>query len=507
LEADRVDYALPLDEGVLEGVCNRGREGLWGPLNIPDDPDECIYTPYEHIHAQYYSEETRPDLQSLYKRHGKRKTVLRGVDRLKLIQSVIAARLNEGGCHLDIPKLKKNKCILALFPFHDKEELYELQLNWLTWSLPNSQPFDEIKDYMGEKIGLYFVWLGHYTVFLFWGAVIGFLAWINVALKDNDPDAEVIPYFSVFIALWVTVYLESWKRKEAETALRWGMTGFEEQEQPRPQFKGEERPSPITGQTELYYPTLTKYKHMTYTQSIITVFIGIVAICIVAIFFLKAFLLDSPNDKNIAIGGTALGGIIASLLNAIQIQIFNAIYGWASIKLNDFENHRTDTEYEDNLIVKTFLFQFVNSYASLFYIAFLKADNEGCVDSCMIELQTALGTIFLTRLAVGNLMEVGMPLLNQKKAEAAEMEGVTDKEMSAAEREFILAEYDVMLGPFADYSEMAIQFGYATMFVAAFPLALLMSFINNFIEIRVDAWKISQQSRRPEVMIAIILLT
>ena len=36
------------------------------------------------------------------------------------------------------------------------------------------------------------------------------------------------------------------------------------------------------------------------------------------------------------------------------------------------ENHRTDTEYEDNLIAKTFMFQFVNSYASLIYIAFIK---------------------------------------------------------------------------------------------------------------------------------------
>jgi hypothetical protein len=36
------------------------------------------------------------------------------------------------------------------------------------------------------------------------------------------------------------------------------------------------------------------------------------------------------------------------------------------------------------------------------------------------------------------------------------------------------------------------------MFVAAFPLAAFMSFVSNYIEIRVDAWKLCQQCRRPE---------
>merc|ERR1711991_228804 len=79
LEADRIDFVLPLDEDVLEGVCNRGRDGLWGPLTIPHEPDECEWTPYQYIYAPYISEENRPELQALYKRHGRRKTLLRGV--------------------------------------------------------------------------------------------------------------------------------------------------------------------------------------------------------------------------------------------------------------------------------------------------------------------------------------------------------------------------------------------------------------------------------------------
>lgn len=36
------------------------------------------------------------------------------------------------------------------------------------------------------------------------------------------------------------------------------------------------------------------------------------------------------------------------------------------------EMHRTQTEYEDNLTFKVFVFQFMNFFASIFYIAFFK---------------------------------------------------------------------------------------------------------------------------------------
>lgn len=41
-----------------------------------------------------------------------------------------------------------------------------------------------------------------------------------------------------------------------------------------------------------------------------------------------------------------------------------------------------------------------------------------------------------------------------------------------------------------------IQFGFVTLFVASFPLAPALALVNNLIEIRVDAWKITTQFRR-----------
>ena len=47
------------------------------------------------------------------------------------------------------------------------------------------------------------------------------------------------------------------------------------------------------------------------------------------------------------------------------------------------------------------------------------------------------------------------------------------------------------------YLFSVIQFGFITIFVAAFPLAPLFAWLNNIIEIRLDAFKFVSVLRRP----------
>ena len=49
----------------------------------------------------------------------------------------------------------------------------------------------------------------------------------------------------------------------------------------------------------------------------------------------------------------------------------------APLSLSLLEMHRTQIEFEDNLTFKVFAFQFVNLYASIFYIAFFKGRFVG----------------------------------------------------------------------------------------------------------------------------------
>jgi hypothetical protein len=58
----------------------------------------------------------------------------------------------------------------------------QLASQWLLllqW--PLHQPFDAVRNYFGEKIGLYFKWMGHYTAWLTISSVVGTGIWIGIA--------------------------------------------------------------------------------------------------------------------------------------------------------------------------------------------------------------------------------------------------------------------------------------------------------------------------------------
>lgn len=65
------------------------------------------------------------------------------------------------------------------------------------------------------------------------------------------------------------------------------------------------------------------------------------------------------------------------------------------------ENYRLQSKYENHLIGKVALFQFVNSFLSLFYIAFYLRDQE--------KLKEQLAGLLISRQIIGNLRETAYP--------------------------------------------------------------------------------------------------
>lgn len=65
------------------------------------------------------------------------------------------------------------------------------------------------------------------------------------------------------------------------------------------------------------------------------------------------------------------------------------------------ENYRQQSKYENHLIAKVAIFQFVNSFLSLFYIAFYLRDQE--------KLKEQLAGLLISRQIIGNLRESVFP--------------------------------------------------------------------------------------------------
>ena len=392
-----------------------------------------------------------------------------------------------------------------------------------------------MKDYFGEKIALYFLLLETLTAWLCIAGPVGLLTWVYIAVLNNNPSAPDVPFFCAFMALWSTAFIEYWKRKESRISMEWGMSEFEETEQDRPAFVGKKIASPVTGKKEVYFSRFTRFYRSFQSSAVIVTFLTLVIGIVALIFFIRI------SMNNFYINGNAVGPIIASVLLSIQIQVMNEVYSGLAIRLNDYENHRTDTEYENALVVKIFLFQVVNSYIALFYTAFAKPFlsvdpcTEGGNGDCMYEMQSMLSTIFISKLFGGAILQVMVPMAqyyyklrevsanvkkseqNYKRFEDANVhsnfisdvsiinnriddsdQAVRDKfDISEVERAFLMQEYDSMLGSLGDYSDLVMQFGFMTLFGSVFPLCVLLSLFNNYIEIRVDSWKMCQVVRRP----------
>lgn len=127
------------------------------------------------------------------------------------------------------------------------------------------------------------------------------------------------------------------------------------------------------------------------------------------------YLADDNNALKILMPATA------AMLNLLVIFVLNHIYGRLSIWLNDLEFKRSQTEYDESLTLKTSMFQFINYYSSIFYIAFIKGkfighpgkynklfgfrQEECSPGGCLMELFIQLSIIMIGKQAINAVVE------------------------------------------------------------------------------------------------------
>jgi len=466
---------------------------------------------------------------------------------------------------------------LASYPLHDggiRTEGSQRKLLYEEWASLKKfwkyQPLDAIRDYYGVKMGLYFAWLGYYTFMLIPPSIVGIICFLygvmtystDIPIQDicygamgnttmcpicdefcdwwtlHDAckmtqakylfDNGTTVFFAVFMSLWAVIFLEFWKRYSAEITHRWDVFGYDpEEEHPRPEYLVElrdvdERTINFITQTSEPKPPFWKMKLpgilISWTSVMMFVILALVTVIAIILYRMSMVAaLAAVNDSTIKSNWSLFISMTGAAINLVLILIFNYIYEFLAFWLTEKELHRTQTRFDDALTVKIYLFQFVNYYASIFYIAFVKGQFVGTPNEytrfmswrqeecspggCFIELCIQLAIIFMGKQFMLSVMEYYMPLM-WKIFNLVKLAGWKSDESGKDEgtpqyiKDFKLVEWGHQ-GLFYEYLEMVLQYGFITIFVCAFPLAPFFAFCNNVLELRLDAKKILVQHRRP----------
>jgi hypothetical protein len=134
--------------------------------------------------------------------------------RQRLNVILLESSPSDGSQPLRLQRYINSKKIIAAFPLHTSSSLTILRSSWLRLSqLPWNLPLEDIKEYFGNKIALFYYFLGHYSLWLIIPSLIGIPFQIAVYVTENY-SGPWIPGFSFFISIWSICMLEYWKRKE-----------------------------------------------------------------------------------------------------------------------------------------------------------------------------------------------------------------------------------------------------------------------------------------------------
>lgn len=443
-KAEQIEFKVRLNEDTsyLMAFAGDAERGI-KRFEIVHRPEVTPYMPFEFIYGPY---KTNPDLEDLYDLTANRNideeissntskaerglvgiktlenkdSLFSKTDRIRILLRILSDAESRGGAEVNLHMMYEHGEINGFFALHDSiPNRNELTKNLMYNVLPWKQPLDDINAYFGTRVAFIFAFMSHYVTWLLVPGLIGLGCQITAVERRNYNGYEA-PAFALLMSLWAIFAYEYWKRKEKYLAMIWGTLDSEAedlqfaQSTMRASFKGTTIKSYIDGSEIRFHDPGTKCR--TYTLSAVAFFF----LCCVAlsavgvIYFVRAsvFNIDQFGDDELVY---ALAQIATSTANAVVIIVLNMLVRKIARWLCNIENHRTDDQYEEALTIKLFVFQFVNSYASFYYLAFgakYLGGDLGIEDyDATVSLGLNLAAILIVRSVFGNLMGMFVPWL------------------------------------------------------------------------------------------------
>ncbi|XP_053576547.1 anoctamin-1 isoform X3 [Bombina bombina] len=338
---------------------------------------------------------------------------------------------------MGITSLLANGVYSAAYPLHDGDYENDAEPNdrkllsdeWASYGVfYKYQPIDLVRKYFGEKIALYFAWLGVYTQMLIPASVVGIIVFLYgcATVDENIPSMEMCDqrynitmcplcdktcnywkmssacatarashlfdnpatvFFSVFMALWAATFMEHWKRRQMRLNYRWDLTGFEEeQDHPRAEYEAKVLRKSLRKEQKRKETEKEKLTWRDRFPAYLTNFIGIifmVGLTFAIVFGVIVYRISTAAALAISSSPSARSNVrvtvtaTAVIINLVVILILDEVYGCIARWLTQIEVPKTDKTFEERLIFKAFLLKFVNAYTPIFYVAFFKGRFVG----------------------------------------------------------------------------------------------------------------------------------
>lgn len=444
-------------------------------------------------------------------------TIFPQKDRIRIIYDRI-------GSYVNLPEYKRLGALSHTFPSHTDRINKELEEEWANLKLfyTTVQPHDKIREYFGEEIAFYFLFVERVAVAQQWLILLAvlytLLSWFGP--QDEFKDLPRVLY-SAGLQLWFFCFIKHWRRTEAYYANKWGtdrdVTESELRPPVNPNFSGIMVGSAVDENRMELKPIKWK-RQMGITTAVVAelFFQGFVIVVLLAlqITYTKFVDCESKNtppckeEKLLGIDVGAYGSTVASILLSISIKVFNLVWTPVAELLCDLEQHVHLHEWNSSRTGKIFRFQFISTFWGFCVLVVLPLlDKDSGQDQMTLEAQSlqaltkSLKTCFVLYVSFG-VLDMAIPWISLKWAvysekHALEKSGKESFQLSMIEEQAKMLEYT---GADAADDYMAIIFpaGFVALFSMAMPLfSVCFSYIAAITQIRADAWKLCKAYRRP----------
>ena len=391
------------------------------------------------------------------------------------------------------------------FPLHISDLGTKINMKMLSLHTP----YNLARSYLGDDVALYFAWTYHYTKFILIPAILSLVVFVLAKILPNKSGELLYMFYALSVTVWVQFFIIYWNRTESVLNVEWDNDSkVYEKEDKRKEFVGEIKRSIITGKFELSYSHKKKMINylissgITYIFILIALFINVISLNLRALIpenhhkYLHMPKYRKYSEKNNVLEvGSPASNLIVPVKNLI-LTLLGMVFDKVNRILTDFENHKRNSDYNNSYIIKKVIFESINYFFDIVYIAFALKDLNNTTNTIksLLYMNEILRIVFETIFPfVKNIMYMGILSDKQDDKRLIQGEKIDNKEIlkQAGFSEF---------NSYNEFYPLIQEFCFLTLFACCAPLTPILLLLTNSLEIRSDITKICLLTRRPEAV-------